>query len=660
MFKRILIANRGEIACRVIRTCQALGVETVAIYSNADQDALHVREADIAIHIGAAAPAQSYLHTERIIEAAIGSESQAIHPGYGFLSENAFFARAVTDAGLVFIGPDPQTIESMGSKSQAKRIMEAAGVPVVPGYHGEDQSLKTLCRQAEKIGFPLLVKAAAGGGGKGMRVVHEATEFEPSLAAAMREASSAFGDDRVILERYVEAPRHIEVQVFGDRHGNHVHLFERDCSAQRRYQKIVELAPAPGIDAKTRENLTSAALDAARAVNYTGAGTVEFLLEAGGDFWFMEMNTRLQVEHPVTEMVTGLDLVEWQLRVAAGEPLPLRQPEIHCQGHAIEVRIYAEDPAAGFLPSCGRLSAIYWPEMADVRVETGVTNGDEISVHYDPMIAKLVARAAHADQLFDVILEALSKTAVFGPATNIGFLQRLLNKTSDQVGVVDTTYVDNNLESLVGEEEHEAQTLLPAVVAQLRAQEDGSAATATGSDDPHSPWARLDGWRPAGGAARIVKLVTAMQQWRFLAYSDDASYRIQSDTRQWIVNGHPPLIEIDGQEQVANVYRLEEEIQLVTRQGRVQLTLVDPYDSNVTADEEKHDLLAPMPGRIIAIPVAVGDTVTQDQPLVIMEAMKMELTIRAPRDAIIAALPHTVDEFVDADTLLVHFEEKPA
>jgi 3-methylcrotonyl-CoA carboxylase alpha subunit len=503
-----------------------------------------------------------------------------------------------------------------------------------------------------------------------MRVVHQAGDFEESLAAARREAGNAFADERVILERFVESPRHIEVQVFGDRHGNHVHLFERDCSAQRRYQKIVELAPALNYDAESgvattlpadiRERLTTAALNAARAVNYTGAGTVEFLLGESGEVWFMEMNTRLQVEHPVTEMVTGLDLVEWQLRVAAGEPLPLPQQQIACRGYAIEVRIYAEDPSAGFLPSCGALNAIHWPELEHVRIETGVAEGDEISTHYDPMIAKLVAWSDRPEDLFKHVLKALSHTAVFGPATNIGFLQLLLNDTADRCGVIDTTYVDQHLQTLMFAMEPDARTLLPSVVRQLQIQEETSSVTAGSSDDRHSPWARLDGWRPLGSAARVVQFGRGENQWRFEAHGDGTVYRIGSEQQSWIVIGRPPQIEVDGQPQSVRVYQLGNQFQQVTSENRIQLTLMDPHGGDAATEEEQHDLLAPMPGRIIAIAVALGDHVTRGQPLVIMEAMKMELTIRAPRDAIIAALPHQQGEFIEADTLLVHFEEEAA
>jgi 3-methylcrotonyl-CoA carboxylase alpha subunit len=668
MFKRILIANRGEIACRVIHTCRKMGVESVAVYSDADENALHVQQADIAIHIGAAPPSESYLNGARIIEAAIGCGAEAIHPGYGFLSENAGFARAAQEAGLVFIGPDADTIQKMGSKAKAKRLMEAAGVPVVPGYHDDDQSDKTLLKQAHRIGFPLLVKAVAGGGGKGMRVVRAEQEFDDALAAARREAENAFGDDRVILERYVDAPRHIEVQIFGDRHGGYVHLYERDCSAQRRYQKIIELAPALEIDPHSgqamslrpelREKITSAALEAARAVNYAGAGTVEFLLEDSGHFWFMEMNTRLQVEHPVTEMVTGLDLVEWQLRVAAGEPLPLAQKDIECRGHAIEVRIYAEDPDAGFLPSCGELKAIHWPaDMKDVRIETGVRSGDVISVHYDPMIAKLVAWADEPAALFEKIQEALSHTAVFGPMTNIGFLQRLIKRTLDRFGTVDTTYVDSRLEDLAANTEPDDATLLPAVVAVLQSQENKSAASAGESTDPYTPWARLDGWRNHGGASRVVKLAAAGQQWQFDARGIGGNYQITSDKQNWDVRGHPPLLEVDSQPLRAVIYRQGNEIQQITTTDRISLTVLENH-SAVAEDAQQHDLLAPMPGRIIAIPVSVGERVSEGQTLLIMEAMKMELSIRAPRDAVIASLPHAEGEFVEAETLLAHFEEE--
>ncbi|HET7371019.1 MAG TPA: biotin carboxylase N-terminal domain-containing protein, partial [Gammaproteobacteria bacterium] len=500
MFNKILIANRGEIACRVIETCRRLGVRTVAVYSDADTQARHVHMADEAFHIGAARAADSYLNTTRILEAATTAGAEAIHPGYGFLSENAPFARAVADAGLAFIGPQAETIEVMGSKSRAKALMEDADVPVVPGYHGDKQDVAFLQQQADKIGWPLMIKAVAGGGGKGMRIVRSASEFADALEGAKREAKGAFGDDEVLLEKYVEQPRHIEMQIFGDSHGNAVHLFERECTLQRRYQKVVEETPSPFLDDATREKMAAAAVNAARAVDYVNAGTIEFIVGADRSFYFMEMNTRLQVEHPVTEMTTGLDLVEWQLRVAAGEPLPREQAAIEQRGHAIEVRLYAENVGRGFLPATGRIEQFIHPEPdAHFRVDTGVGDGDEISIHYDPMIAKLSVLDRDRTAAIKRLREVLDRTAVFGLITNLDLLQGIAAHPDFAAGAFDTGFIESELDTLL-----QTQPPSPAALAavsgwvlnRLRPCE---------AAEPHSPWALRDGWQLNGGPG--IKLV---------------------------------------------------------------------------------------------------------------------------------------------------------
>ncbi|HMH68994.1 MAG TPA: biotin carboxylase N-terminal domain-containing protein, partial [Pinirhizobacter sp.] len=503
MFDRILIANRGEIACRVIRTCRRLGIHTVAVYSEADAGAQHVRLADEAWPIGGPRPAESYLRGDAILEVARRTGAQAIHPGYGFLSENADFARACEAAGIVFIGPRATTIDAMGSKAAAKALMQTHEVPLVPGYHGENQEPAHLAEQAATTGFPLMIKAASGGGGKGMRIVREASGFDEALASARREAANAFGDERVILERYVDHPRHIEFQVFGDTQGHVIHLNERECSAQRRYQKVLEETPSPFLDDARRAAMGEAAVAAARAVDYVGAGTVEFIVAPTGEFFFMEMNTRLQVEHPVTEMTLGLDLVEWQLRVASGEPLPLAQGDIKAQGHAIEVRLYAEDPEKNFLPGSGRLQRLCLPAPSThVRLDGGVVQGDTVTIFYDPMIAKLIVFDVDRPRALQRLRSALAQCRITGPKSNIAFLERLASHPAVVEGRIDTGYLDRHLdEFLVGDTQPAAATLFAAVVAVLLDEEDRGAPT---DGDPFSPWGVVDGWRVEGSGKRSV------------------------------------------------------------------------------------------------------------------------------------------------------------
>jgi 3-methylcrotonyl-CoA carboxylase alpha subunit len=511
MFDTLLIANRGEIACRIIRTCRRLGIRTVAVYSDADRLARHVRLADSAVHIGGAAPGESYLRGDAILAAARATGAQAIHPGYGFLSENADFAEAVEAAGLIFVGPHAASMRKMGSKAGAKELMAAAGVPVVPGYTGADQDPALLQAEADRIGYPLMIKAAHGGGGKGMRIVRDGSEFAENLASCQREAKNAFGRDRVLLERYIATPRHIEIQVFGDRHGNVIHLHERECSAQRRYQKVLEESPSPFLTPQLRQRMGEAAVLAARAIDYVNAGTVEFIVGADGDFYFMEINTRLQVEHPVTEMVTGFDLVEWQLRVAAGEPLPRRQEQITQRGHAIEVRLYAEDPEKNFLPGSGRLERLLLPTASDsVRIDAGVEAGDSVTVFYDPMIAKLIVHAADRPSALAAMSQALARCDIVGPASNIDFLEQLLAHPRVVEGTIDTGYLDRHLDEVLQRPTAPPlAAIAAAVAARLQGEADQARQQAARSADPGSPWALADGWRVGHASARPLWL-----EWR--------------------------------------------------------------------------------------------------------------------------------------------------
>ena len=635
----VLIANRGEIACRVMRTARRMGVATVAVYSAADAGALHVALADEAWPIGPPSPRHSYLDIAKIIAAARDSGSQAIHPGYGFLSENAEFAVACAEAGIVFIGPSPAAIRAMGSKSAAKALMEQHGVPVVPGYHGAAQDDDRLLAEAEQIGFPVMLKASFGGGGRGMRVVRATSEFARALDGARREAKGAFGDDHMLIERYIERPRHIEVQVFGDNHGNLVHLGERDCSIQRRHQKVVEEAPAPGLDAARRQALGEAAVAAARAVHYVGAGTVEFIAPTGADddaFYFMEMNTRLQVEHPVTEAVTGVDLVEWQLRVAAGENLPLLQRDIALRGHAIEVRLYAENPARDFLPASGTLAALYLPDGDGIRVETGVRAGDAVTPYYDPMIAKISAwgedRAAAQARLG----RALADTAVVGVATNLGFLARIAADPEFAAGAVDTGFIERRRDALLAPAEPAPDVVLAAAALGRLARPD-AAPTA-------DPWAGRDGWRlnlvPApqtlvlrsGGAERTLSATQSGDGWRL-----DAGDGVRHAAAKWLADDRL-AVALDG---------VRRTLRFVDRAGAITVFLggnswsfetVDPLAPPEDDVLGRGRLTAPMPGRVVQLLVAPGDAVRQGQPLIVVEAMKMEHTIAAPRDGIVAAV----------------------
>ena len=663
MFDKILIANRGEIACRVIRTARKLGIRTVAVYSSADADAQHVRQADEAWPIGGPTPAESYLRGDAILEVALKSGAQAIHPGYGFLSENADFADAVAAAGLAFIGPSGVSMRKMGSKAGAKELMAAAGVPVVPGYTGEDQSPDLLQREADRIGYPLMIKAAHGGGGKGMRIVRSAGEFIAQLESCQREANNAFGRDRVLLERYVESPRHIEIQVFGDSHGHAIHLNERECSAQRRYQKVFEESPSPFLTPELRAAMGAAAVQAARAIDYVNAGTVEFIVAPGGEFFFMEINTRLQVEHPVTELTTGLDLVEWQLRVAAGEALPLAQADVPQRGHAIEVRLYAEDPDAGFLPGSGKLETLRLPAPdAHVRIDAGVVEGDVVTIFYDPMIAKLIVHDEDRPRALARLRDALAQCDLVGPKSNIEFLERLVRHPAIVEGRIDTGYLDRRLDEFLAPAQADSALLLAAACATLLAQETEARDAATASDDPTSPWAIADGWRLGHAGLRALAFRHRGERLELATHGAAGEYRIEHAGRSHAVEGARLAdatlsLRLDGQ---ARRFRaLRQPGRIVVHDG-VQRWVGEPvsmYQPAASAGTQGGGRIhAPMPGRVVLVKAKPGDTVEQGQELLIMEAMKMELAIKAPRDGVVAEIRAQAGEFVEADRVLATLE----
>jgi len=663
MFERVLIANRGEIACRVIRTCRRLGIHTIAVYSEADKDAQHVRLADEAWPIGGPRPAESYLRGDAILDVAKQTGAQAIHPGYGFLSENTAFARACMQAGVAFIGPRPESIEAMGSKAAAKALMEKHQVPLVPGYHGDNQDTAVLAEQARKTGFPLMIKAAAGGGGKGMRIVRAEKEFVEALASAQREAASSFGDTRVILERYVEHPRHIEFQVFGDTHGNVIHLNERECSAQRRYQKVLEETPSPFLDAERRKAMGDAAVAAAKAVDYVGAGTVEFIVGQDGTFYFMEMNTRLQVEHPVTEETLGLDLVEWQLRVAAGETLPLQQHDIQARGHAIEVRLYAEDPDQNFLPGSGKLRTLRLSEPSrHVRLDGGVIEGDTVTIFYDPMIAKLIVHDTDRTQALQRLREALAECEIIGPKSNIAFLERLARHPVVIEGRIDTGYLDRHLdEFLTGDASPSEHVLFAAATAALLHDERAVVAAAAHGSDPHSPWSRADAWRIGHAGKRIVALSLREQRYEIEAHGHDGDYALRHGSAQCDVHGARLQADalsarFDGQAVRLAAHVDQDRITLHDANGqRYAFARAAAFAWASKEGSGGNQIVAPMPGRVVLVKANAGDTVEEGQELLVMEAMKMELALKAPRSGTIESVSATQGEFVEADAVLVRF-----
>jgi len=654
MFHKILIANRGEIACRVIRTANRMGVATVAVYSEADAGALHVAMADEARLIGPPPARDSYLKGDRIIAAAKETGAEAIHPGYGFLSENPEFAEACAKAGLVFIGPPASAMRAMGSKAAAKSLMQQAAVPVVPGYHGDDQDPANLLAEAEMIGFPVLIKASGGGGGRGMRIVTAAGEFARALNGAKREALGAFGDDRVLIEKYLASPRHIEVQVFADTHGKVVHLYERDCSIQRRYQKIVEEAPAPGLKAKMRQAMGEAAVAAAKAVGYVGAGTVEFIVEKDR-FYFMEMNTRLQVEHPVTEAVTNTDLVGWQLRVAAGEKFTRTQDQITMRGHAIEVRLYAENPERGFLPATGTLHRLRLP-TAIARVETGVREGDAVTPFYDPMIAKIIAWGPDREAACARMARALAETGVLGVTTNLGFLARIIGDKDYAAAKLDTGFIERRKATLLA---------APAPVPDLAL---AAAALFCLKGEPASadPWARRDGWRLNGPpASQTLQFRSGDEVLTVAATASGDSWQLQIGERgchaaaAFSVDGGASVT-LDDTRSRAIVLAHADTLAMFIDGESWRLERVDPLAPPAGADAHAGRLSAPMPGRVVQLLVAAGDSVKQGQPLIVIEAMKMEHTIAAPRDGAVETVRYAVGDLVEEGAELIALSDPGA
>ena len=679
MFTKILIANRGEIACRVAATARRMGIKTVAVYSDADAGAKHVQACDEAVHVGGSAPKDSYLRWERILQAAQDTGAQAVHPGYGFLSENEDFAKACAAAGLVFIGPPASAILAMGLKAESKRLMASAGVPLVPGYHGVDQDPALLQREADRIGYPALIKASAGGGGKGMRVVEKSEDFAAALASCQREASNSFGSDAVLIEKYVQRPRHIEIQVFGDTHGNCVYLFERDCSVQRRHQKVLEEAPAPGMTETLRAQMGAAAVAAAKAVNYVGAGTVEFIVEQTAydqpesmKFFFMEMNTRLQVEHPVTEAITGLDLVEWQLRVASGEPLPLRQEQLKIHGHAIEARICAENPDKQFLPATGTLQVYRKPqatsfERGTVRIDDGVREGDTISPFYDSMVAKLIVHGETREQALARLDTALAQTHIVGLSTNVQFLRHVVRSPAFAHAQLDTALIQREAAVLFQQE----KVGLPAVVAAVVAH----TLLAEQALQGHDPFSRRDGWQSHGVAQRRFEFVWQDQprsarltcghdgdlslslegtgpgakdvEAREVATPVSGPLRFSADgAGLWVQWGDAPRVfsQLDWQGETAHLF---------TPQGASRITVLDPLAHAGEAAQEGGRLTAPMPGKVVSFAVKAGDKVKAGQALAVMEAMKMEHTISAPKDGTVAELLYAPgDQVADGAELL--------
>ncbi|MFO1433514.1 MAG: acetyl/propionyl/methylcrotonyl-CoA carboxylase subunit alpha [Candidatus Competibacteraceae bacterium] len=654
MFDKILIANRGEIACRVALTCKRLGVRTVAVYSEADANARHVLLCDEAYLLGPAPSRESYLRGDLILEIARQSGAQAIHPGYGFLSENADFAAACEAAGITFIGPPADAILAMGSKSAAKAIMARTEVPLVPGYHGEQQDYATLAQAAEEIGYPVLIKASAGGGGKGMRVVETAEQFENGLAAAKREAGAAFGNDRVLVEKYLIKPRHIEIQVFADRQGNAVYLFERDCSIQRRHQKVLEEAPAPGMDPERRRQMGEAAVAAARAIGYVGAGTVEFIAQQDGRFFFMEMNTRLQVEHPVTEMITEQDLVEWQLRVAAGEPLPCTQEHLGITGHAFEARIYAEDPERDFLPAIGRLEYLRTPaEGPHVRIDTGVRQGDEVSMHYDPMIAKLIVWDRNRGSALRRLRQALADYQVVGVTTNLNFLAAVAAHPAFAAGDLNTGFIEQHRAELLPDKQPVSDRILAlATLGRLLKVNAEAAERAARSGDPWSPWHSTNGWHLNEEPHRTLYFRDGQQELSVMVhYRADHSLLDLPGGRmtvrgELLPNGNDILADLDGLRLHATLVRQGNELIIFTQGESHRLTLRNPLTEGMEDEVDTGSLASPMPGAIIAVLVEAGQKVEQGDPLMMLEAMKMEHTITAPYAGKVESIRYQVGEQV--------------
>ncbi|WP_163932147.1 acetyl/propionyl/methylcrotonyl-CoA carboxylase subunit alpha [Paraferrimonas sp. SM1919] len=667
-FSKILIANRGEIACRVINTARKLGVATVAVYSDADANAMHVSMADEAVYIGAASARESYLDYQKVIDAALLTGAQAIHPGYGFLSENAEFAAECQRQNIVFIGPPIAAIEAMGSKSAAKTIMEKADVPLVPGYHGDDQSRENIHAQALKIGYPVLLKAVAGGGGKGMRQVHHDDEFDAAFDGAKRESLNSFANDDLLVEKYLTRPRHVEFQIFCDSQGNGVYLFERDCSLQRRHQKVIEEAPAPGMTEALRAKMGQAALRAAKAINYQGAGTVEFLLDSDGSFYFMEMNTRLQVEHPITEMITGVDLVQWQLLVAAGEPLPMAQAELSIKGHAFEARIYAEDPAHDFLPMTGKLSFLQLPQQSEfVRVDTGVRQGDEVSVYYDPMIAKLITWDTDRDRALQRLTTALKQYHIIGVTTNISFLHNLADSQPFKDGLLDTSFIETHHKLIFKEEQINTQRQLCLIGLLLVLAHKLNQQQHSASNQLDNIWHSALAWRMNASAQLSFNVELAGQEYTLVVEPIATGYQVIINDEVFVCRG-----ELDGHNLRActNGHNSQCVISTLDYAGLLQGAACSIFDNGTAIDftvlqpdlgdndaaANGNNLLAPMNGTMVALLVEPGQRVKQNQPLLVMEAMKMEHTVLAPADGQVIDFYYAQGDMIDGGAQLVNFE----
>ncbi|SFH82886.1 acetyl/propionyl/methylcrotonyl-CoA carboxylase subunit alpha [Bradyrhizobium sp. cf659] len=652
-FRTLLIANRGEIACRVIRTARAMGLRTVAVYSEADRDAMHVALADEAVLLGPARARDSYLNVERLIEAARKTGAEAVHPGYGFLSENAEFAHACLDAGLVFVGPTAGMMTAMGSKSGSKALMEKAGVPLVPGYHGEAQDEATLAKAADKIGFPILVKASAGGGGRGMRIVRSAAELGPAIVSAKREAKAAFGDDRMLIEKYVDNPRHIEVQIIGDSHGNLLSLFERECTLQRRHQKVIEEAPSPTLNASQRETVCAAARKAAGAVNYVGAGTIEFVSD-GKDVFFIEMNTRLQVEHPVTELITGIDLVEWQLRVAFGEALPLRQDEIRLNGHAVEARVYAENPTKNFMPSVGRISTWRLPaETGGLRIDAGYREGDSVSPYYDAMLAKMIAWAPTRDVAIERLNRGLEDSDVRGIVTNIPFLSALITHQKVRANAIDTGFIERELAVLTQATPAPGELELCAAVAAVVNDERQAAQVGA-----HSPWQTF-GWMPVGRRQRHFAFRAGHGVGHGVGHGPEQKITLNYGSGpSTLVIGDRELafaiapkdggfdLTLDGVKSAVAAVIDGHELYLRTRNGRFDLHWVDPFGGETEEQAGADKIAAPLPGTVVAVLAEEGATLEKGAPILTLEVMKMEQTLRAPYAGVLTSIKCKVGDIV--------------
>jgi 3-methylcrotonyl-CoA carboxylase alpha subunit len=657
---KLLIANRGEIACRIIRTAHKMGIECVAIYSEADQNSQHVKLADEAWYIGQAPAKDSYLKVDTIIKTTKDSGANAIHPGYGFLSEKAEFAHHCAKENIIFVGPPVKAIEAMGSKSNAKTIMLDAGVPLVEGYHGDDQSVEKLHKEADRIGYPLLIKATAGGGGKGMRVVRDSSKFEASLESCKREAISSFGDDIVLVEKYLTKPRHVEIQIFVDNHGNAVHLFERDCSLQRRHQKIIEEAPAPGLSVETRETMGQVAITAAKAIGYSGAGTVEFLYDEDGSFYFMEMNTRLQVEHPVTEMITGLDLVEWQIVVANDKPLPLYQDQLSINGHAFEARIYAEDPDNNFLPVTGKINYMDLPQLSkNIRVDSGIVSGDTVSVYYDPMIAKLVVWDKDRNAALARLRGALTDFQVAGLTTNIEFLHQLASNDSFVNANLDTHFLEKHGQELTTSDDSLGKDILAAAsLYQILKQSDLDCGD---NADPFSPWNIKTGWRLNEDNYHAIELIYQAQHHLVVAHFRERGFLFEIDGDEFLVNGsinkNKLQIDLDGHKYIVSIAEVENRLVIFKNAKCWNIDIKDSSLVNLDQDSQAN-LTAPMPGTVIEVLVSSGDIVKKEQTLIVLEAMKMEHTIKAHQDTVIKEVLFSVGDLVDEGVELIVFAKE--